>query len=356
MKKVIITTGGTGGHIYPALSVAKELLKKDIDVLFVGSNIRMEKDMVPKENIRFIGLDIIPFKSFKSIVKLFKAIKETLKIINEEDPEAIIGFGNYISLPMIISAIIKRKKLYLQEQNANLGLVNKLFYRFAVKTFLAFEKTYDDIPIKYQNKFKVTGNPLREDIYYISCAKEKEEFNVTKEEKVLLITGGSLGAQSINNAIVDQWEELSNLENLKIFWATGEKHYDGVIKKIGHISDNITIKPYFDNMLSIMAASDLLICRAGALTISEIIELNKPSILIPFNSVKVGQYENAMILKDIEGALIFDNPDAKEAVVEAINLLEDSRQLLIMKSKLKSLKKQKAWELILESLDIFRGN
>ena len=355
MKKAIITTGGTGGHIYPALSVAKGLIRRDVDVLFVGSQSIMEHEMVPKENIRFEGLEIYPVKSVKAFFKLVSAVIKSIKIIKSEKPDAVIGFGNYISLPMITAAFLTRTDFYLQEQNANLGMTNRLYYKFAKKTFLAFEKTYDDMPMKYQNKFKVTGNPLREEIYNIDCREERESLKAEEGEKILLITGGSLGAQSINDAVLNEWEKLKEEKNIRIYWATGKTHYDKIFDKIEKRNMKDIIKPYFDNLINIMAAADLVVCRAGALTISELIELKKPSVLIPYNSVKVGQYENAVILEEREGALVFNNSDADEAVKTAIDLIQDEEQLRKMKLRIKALRNTNATENIINSLDIWRN-
>ncbi|MFK4786193.1 undecaprenyldiphospho-muramoylpentapeptide beta-N-acetylglucosaminyltransferase [Fusobacterium sp. MFO224] len=352
MKKVIITTGGTGGHIYPALSVAKELRKKGVEILFVGSSMRMEMDMVPKEGFRYIGLKIFPFNSISNIIKGMKSIYKAIKIVRKEKPDAIIGFGNYISFPIVFSGILLRKKVYLQEQNANIGLVNKIFYRFVKKTFLAFEKTYEDVPIKYQDKFKVTGNPLREEIYNIDSLQEKEKLGI-KKEKVILVTGGSLGAKSINEGFLKNWDKLLEEKNIKIYWATGKKNYDEIMSNLEGRSKKHIIKPYFENIINIMSASDLVICRAGALTISELIELNKPSILIPFNSVKVGQYENAVVLKEIAGSIMYNNNEIDEAIEEAIELLKNNNKLDKMKLKMRLLKHSNAAVDIVESLDIW---
>lgn len=354
MKKVIITTGGTGGHIYPALSVARGLMKKGADVLFVGSKSRMESQMVPKEEIDFIGLDIYPAKSIKNLFKLLLGVIKSIKIIKQEKPEIVIGFGNYISFPMITAAFLMRVPFYLQEQNANLGLTNKIYYKFAKKTFLAFEKTYDDIPMKYQNRFKVTGNPLREEIYDISRQEERENLKVEEGEKILLITGGSLGAKSINEAVLKEWENIKKKKNIRVYWATGKANYDELTSKIEKRNMVDIIKPYFDNLINIMAAADLVVCRAGALTISEIIELTKPSILIPYNSVKVGQYENAIILKEREGAVIYNNNEAAKALKLAIELIEDNEELEKMRLRIKALRNKNATEEIINSLDIWR--
>lgn len=356
MSKVIITTGGTGGHIYPALAVAKEFVARGNEVLFVGSSSRMEKDLVPKENIPFIGIDIHPGKSIKNIFSIISLVFKCMKIIDKENPTDIIGFGNYISFPMILAGIIKRKNIYLQEQNANLGMTNRLFYRFAKKTFLAFNSTYEDIPIKYQNKFKVTGNPLRNEIYHINKSEEREKLKVSPEEKILVITGGSLGAKSINDAVSKYWDVLENRKNLRIYWATGIKNYDDILKNLEIKNINNVVKPYFDNLINIMAAADLVICRAGALTISEIIQLEKPSILIPYNSIKVGQYENALILKEHKGALVYNNNEAQESIEVALDLLDNTNALNRMAHSIKTLKTSNATKSIVDTMEIWRNN
>ena len=192
MKKVMLTTGGTGGHIYPALAVADKLELKGVETVFVGSTDRMEKDLVPESGHRFIGIDISVPKGWKNIKKYLKAIKSAYKIIKEENPSAIIGFGNYISVPVIIAGILLRKKIYLQEQNVNIGSANRLFSKIAKMTFLAFDKTYDDIPIKAQSKFKVTGNPLRKEIEGLKYSTEREKLGIKADEKVLLIAPNRL--------------------------------------------------------------------------------------------------------------------------------------------------------------------
>lgn len=355
MKKVLLTTGGTGGHIYPALSVADNLKNKGIDVVFLGSISRMEKDLVPQSGYRFIGLDIKPPRSLATILSYIKSIKSAYKIVKKENPDAIIGFGNYISVPAVLAGFLQKKKIYLQEQNANMGFANKFFYKVAKLTFLAFEKTYDDIPIKYHHKFKVLGNPLRTEINGLRYRTERAKLGINANERVLLITGGSLGAQDINNAIIKQWNNFFNDEKIRVFWATGKANYDEIILKIKDKKEKDDIKPYFDNMLSLMAASDLVLCRAGALTISEIIELEKPAILIPYNSVKVGQYENAKVLMENKSALVFTKNEIDEAIEQIFSLIRNEEELKKMRIRLKSLKKSNSAENLIANLDIWRS-
>lgn len=355
LKKVILTTGGTGGHIYPALAVANRLKKKGVDVLFVGTSVRMEKEIVPKAGFKFIGLNIAPPRNIKNLFRYIKGMIQGIKIVIKEKPDAIIGFGNYISIPVVFAGLLLGKKVYLQEQNVNLGGTNKLFYRFVQKTFLAFEKTYDDIPIKYQHKVMVTGNPLREEIYSIDSRVEKEKIKVSPDEKVILITGGSLGAQEINEGVLNYWNDFFENKNIRLYWATGEKNYDGIIKKIEKIKMQDTIRPYFDNILNLMAAADLVICRAGALTISEVIELEKPSIIIPYSSIKVGQYNNGKLLKDVGAGLIFKNSEATLAIKKSFELLENQKELDSMRMSIRNLKKENPVGKIVETLDIWRN-
>lgn len=356
MKKVIITTGGTGGHIYPALAVATLLKKRGIEVLFVGSNNRMEKDLVPKEDIKFIGLDIHPFSNIKKLFSNIKSIIQGIKLVKSENPDAIIGFGNYISIPSLLGGYIFRKKLYIQEQNADIGGANKWFCNKADKCFLAFDNTFEEISLKYQNRFLVTGNPLRKEIYEITKQQEREKLKIEKNEKVILITGGSLGANSINRAILNRLDDFYKNKNIRLYWATGKDKYTEITNEIKGKKIKVTdiIKPYFDNMVNIMAAADLVICRAGALTISEIIELEKPCILIPYSSEKVGQYQNAKILEETGGGLLYGDIEADKAVEKALEIIEQDDLLEDMSRKIKSLKRENATKKIVENIDIWR--
>ena len=354
MKKVMLTTGGTGGHIYPALAVADKLKLKGVDTVFVGSTERMEKDLVPDSGHKFIGIDISVPRGWKNIRKYLKAIKVAFKVIKEEKPDAIIGFGNYISVPVIIAGILLRKKIYLQEQNVNIGSANKMFYKIAKMTFLAFDKTYDDIPIKSQNRFKVTGNPLRKEIDGLRYATEREKLGIKPGEKVLLITGGSLGAQEINNIVMKYWEKFCADKNLRIFWATGN-NFEQLKKVRKSKKENDRIEPYFNDMLNVMAAADLIVCRAGALTISEIIELEKPAIIIPYGSIKVGQYENAKVLTDYDAAYVFTRDELDDSMKKVFEIIRNDEKLKKMRIRLKPLKKPNAAEEIIACLDIWRN-
>jgi len=357
MKKVILTAGGTGGHIYPALAVAEELKKKDIEVLFIGTKTRMEQEIIPKAGYEFKGLDVVPvsIRKIKSIFKVIKATRKARKILKDEKPDAVIGFGNYISIPALLGALTLKIPIYLQEQNVTLGVANKLFYRMAKKMFLAFEMTYDELPLKYQPQLKVTGNPLRKEFYTLDYHEEREKIKLEEDEKIILIMGGSLGAKSINDAMIKEWENFFMEKNIRIYWATGEKHYEEVMSKLPKYKRTDQIKPYFENMANIMCAADLVLCRSGALTISELIELEKPSILIPYQVREVGQLENTKILSENKASLVYKDGEAQNAVRMALELVKNKQELKKMRAVLKRMKKGNSAERIVESLEIW-GN
>ncbi len=349
MKKVVFTTGGTGGHIYPAISIADKMKEKNIDILFIGTEHRMEKELIPKKNYRFIGLDIWPLNSPKSVIKMIIAVFRAIKILKKENPSEIIGFGNYITIPVLTAAIILRIPYYLQEQNSTMGMANRYFYKKARKIFVAFENTIDSVADRYRSKFITTGNPLREEFYIKNPDEERKKLGITESEKMILIMGGSLGARSINNAIIKKWNDILNEKKLKLFWATGKDNYDEVTGKLADIGNNV-IAPYFDNVADLMAASDLVMCRAGASTISELIQLSKPSILVPYDFV--GQKENADVLEFINAARTFSNDEADNAVEEALSLIRQTDMLMFMEENIRKLKKGNAVELIIKEMGL----
>lgn len=339
MKKILITTGGTGGHIYPALAIADEL-KKNNEIIFVGTKHRMEKDILPAAGYKFYGLDVLPLKKITSIIKLFFAILEAIRIIKTEKIDYVIGFGNYISIPSLVAAKILGIKIYLQEQNVSMGLANKWMYPYAEKIFLAFPETLNSINLKYKNKFVITGNPIRKEFYEINRNIAREKLNILENKKVITIMGGSLGAKNINEAILNKYQNIKE-KDIILFWSTGKELYKDIVSRVEK-HENIKIYPYFEDSYNIMSASDLIFCRAGASTISEIIELEKPSILIPYNFV--GQKENAEILEIINSAKVYSNEEVENAIDEALRLVKDEDRLNFMKEGIKKIKPGNAIE------------
>ena len=349
MEKVVFTTGGTGGHIYPALSIAKKIRQKNIDTLFIGTRHRMEKDIVPRENFRFIGLDVLPLKSLKSIFKMIGATVSAIRLLKKEKPARIIAFGNYITIPVLIAANVLKIPYYLQEQNHTMGQANKWFYKGAKKVFIAFGNTLDNIKKKYKSNFVVTGNPLREEFYEKDKKEERKKLGIKEDERVILVIGGSLGAKNINEAIVKKWKTILEDKRIRLFWATGKDNYEASTCKIRDFGTAV-VEPYFENVPELMAAADIVICRAGASTISELIQLEKPSVLIPYDFV--GQKENAEVLEYVNGAKIFTNETVESAIDEALSIVRQASMLQFMSENVKSLKKGNSAEIIVREMGL----
>ena len=343
MEKVVFTTGGTGGHIYPALSIAKKVREKGIDTLFIGTKHRMEKDIVPNENFRFIGLDVLPLRSVKSVIKMITATISAIKLLKKEKPTKIIAFGNYITIPVLIAANVLRIPYYLQEQNHTMGQANKWFYKGAKKVFIAFENTLESIKEKYKSKFVVTGNPLREEFYGKNKQEERQKLGIKDDERVILVIGGS------HEAIVKKWKTITEDSRIRLFWATGKDNYEASTYRIRDFGTAV-VEPYFENVPELMAASDIVICRAGASTISELIQLEKPSVLIPYDFV--GQKENADVLEYVNGAKIFTNETVEKAIDETLSIVRQASMLEFMSENVKTLKKGNSAEIIVNEMGI----
>ena len=412
MKRIALTTGGTGGHIYPALALAKEMRKKGYEVIFIGTSHRMEKEIVPKEKFKFYGLDILPFSSIKAIIKGIKAVFEIRKILKNEKIDTVVGFGNYISIPTILSAKLLGLNIYLQEQNIVMGKANKYCLPFAKKIFLAFGQSLEQIKnkkkcvvtgnplrqefynitkedareilgipkknkvvlvmgkankyclpfakkiflafgqsleqIKNKKKCVVTGNPLRQEFYNITKEDAREILGIPKKNKVVLVMGGSLGAKVLNEAIIANIEYINKKKDFNLYWSTGESLYKESMLRIKDFK-NIIVMPYFENVYEIMAASDLVICRSGASTISELLQLEKPAIFIPYDFV--GQKENAEMLEYANAAKSYSNEEAKNAVKEALALCEQQEMLDFMKGNIKELNPGNAINNILKEME-----
>lgn len=330
--KVIVTSGGSGGHIYPALSLCKYLENNGEKVLFVGGKNRLEEEIVKKEEIEFRGLDLENksgiIAKIKFIFNLFKQIYKSLQIIKEFKPDVVVGFGNYISLPMCIASVVKRIPLFLHEQNSTMGKANKLLGYFAKKIGYS-------IPLSkecHKDKLVNVGNPRSSE-----CLKNNfNDIRVDITKNNILIFMGSLGSSSINKILKD-FVNNDNSNNVYHI-VTGKKHYDTFINDINKKS-NINIYPYIENMISFMKKCDLVVTRSGATTISEIITLGMPSILIPSPYVSNNhQYHNARYLFDKGACMLLEEKDLNYKILkEKIEYLLNNSNVRI-KYRLNSLK------------------
>jgi UDP-N-acetylglucosamine--N-acetylmuramyl-(pentapeptide) pyrophosphoryl-undecaprenol N-acetylglucosamine transferase len=331
-KKVIISGGGTGGHIFPAISIANALRKIDpeTEILFVGAEGRMEMEKIPAAGYRIIGLPVaglyrsFTLKNFSVLVKLLKSLNKARKVIKEFNPDVVVGVGGYASGPVLRQAGRMGIPTLIQEQNSYAGVTNRLLAKRAAKICVA----YDGMG-KYFSTEKIikTGNPVRQN--FDDLGKIKDEaltfFNLKKEFPVVLVLGGSLGAGAINNSLSASINKLRDSE-CQWIWQTGKYYFEKVKSLVSlSFSGNISVHGFINRMDYAYAAADVIVSRAGAGTISELCLVGKPVILIPSpNVAEDHQTRNAEALSKHQAAmLITDNQAVKTLVDEAIKLISE---------------------------------
>lgn len=311
--RVIISAGGTGGHIYPALAIANKIKEKDksAEILYIGTKNRMEKDIVPSYGYKFIGISVeglkrsLSLRNIKSVFLFINSIKKCKKIIKKFKPDVVIGVGGYVSAPTVYAAYKLGIKCCIHEQNSCFGMTNKFLSKYADKVFVSFKSLEEKMNDK---KIIYTGNPCSENAINIVPAL-KSDYGLSDTKKLVLIVMGSLGSKTINNKMKTMLT-LFNNKDYEVLFVTGKNYYDEY-KNLNY-TKNIKIVPYIDNMVSLLKKVDCLVSRAGATTLSEISSLNVISILIPSPYVTENhQYKNAMDLVSKEAALILEEKDLK---------------------------------------------
>ncbi|MEO5911554.1 MAG: undecaprenyldiphospho-muramoylpentapeptide beta-N-acetylglucosaminyltransferase, partial [Pelobium sp.] len=292
-KKIIISGGGTGGHIFPAIAIANALKKIDAktEILFVGATGRMEMEKVPAAGYPIIGLDIQGFqrnditKNLLLPIKIIKSVRKSLRIIKEFKPDAVVGVGGYASGPLLYAASMKGIPSLIQEQNSYAGITNKYLAKKAKKVCVAFDGMEAFFPA---DKLIKTGNPVREASIAVEGKKEEAAkfFELDMNKKTILVVGGSLGAGTLNNSMMAGLEQLKQ-EGIQLIWQTGKYYYKSIIERFGNQSKDSGIRIYeFLNRMDLaFAMSDVIVSRAGAGTIAELCLINKPVILVPSPNV-----------------------------------------------------------------------
>lgn len=332
-KRIIISGGGTGGHIFPAIAIANALKKLDAntEILFVGASGKMEMEKVPAAGYKIIGLDIQGFQRsslFKNLLLPFKIVKsviKSLKIIKDFKPNVVVGVGGYASGPLLYAASLKRIPYLIQEQNSYAGLTNKFLAKNAQKICVAFDGMEAFFP---SDKIIKTGNPVRKDS--IAIANKKEEaltfFELNGNKKTILVVGGSLGAGTLNNCLMAGLNQLQTA-NVQVIWQTGKYYYKGIIERFDNQSKDLGIRIYeFLNRMDLaFAVSDVIISRAGAGTIAELCLVNKPILIVPSpNVAEDHQTKNANALVNKNAAILIHDKHAEaELIDQTLKLLAD---------------------------------
>jgi UDP-N-acetylglucosamine--N-acetylmuramyl-(pentapeptide) pyrophosphoryl-undecaprenol N-acetylglucosamine transferase len=334
-RKVIISGGGTGGHIFPAISIANALRKTDpeIDILFVGAEGRMEMDKIPAAGYRIIGLPVaglhrsLTLKNFKVLIKLFKSLKMAKRVLKEFNPDVVVGVGGYASGPVLRQAGKMGIPTIIQEQNSYAGITNKLLAKKAAVICVAYDGMEKYFPA---GKIIKTGNPVRHNFDNLKSLENEalSFFNLKKEFPVILVLGGSLGAGSINNSLSENINKLRDCD-CQWLWQTGKYYIENVRALVSlSLCENISVHGFINRMDYAYAAADIILSRAGAGTISELCLVGKPVILIPSpNVAEDHQTGNAKALSDKNAAiLVTDDQASKMLVDEAIKLISDKKR------------------------------
>lgn len=329
-KNIIISGGGTGGHIFPALAIAKALkeIEPDTEILFVGALGRMEMEKVPKAGYEIIGLPVMGFprkpsvKLLKFIIGLLKSLKMAKKIIKDFNPDAVVGVGGYASGPILRVAVKNNIPSLIQEQNSYPGITNKLLAKKVDTICVAYDNMDRFFP---KEKISKTGNPVREDL--LNTPEKTPEafkyFEIDDKVPVILSLGGSLGAKTINLSIAKNIKQIANA-NVQFLWQTGVSFYKEASELAAEYV-NIKVYDFIYRMDYAYSVADIVISRAGASTISELCLLQKPAIFVPSpNVAEDHQTKNAKSLSDKDAAIMISDMEAPDKLIpEALELLND---------------------------------
>lgn len=327
--KVVISAGGTGGHIYPAISIINKIKEKEpnSEFLYIGTTDRMEANIIPKLGIKYVGIEMKGLKkniiqSMKALILFKNAIKKCKKVIKDFNPDIVLGIGGYITSPVIYSAKKLGYKTLIHEQNSIPGKSNKFLSRYAdiIAVSLPGSMKYFD-----NKKTYLTGNPRSEEALNVK-AIDKKDIGFNDHKKMVMIVMGSLGSFSINNELIKIVPKFLN-KDYEVLLVTGNNHYERF--KDLSVPSNVKIVPFLDNMLNVLQKTDLIVTRAGASTIAEITSLGLPSILVPSPYVANNhQYYNAMELVSSEAGMLLEEKNFNsENLLKSIDLVLNNRVL-----------------------------
>ena len=338
--KIIVSGGGTGGHIYPALTLIDAIKNKrsDAQFLYVGTEKGLEADIVPKAGINFVALKMEGgLERHFTLENIFRAadavwsIKRASDIVKNFKPSAVVGTGGYVCGPILLAASLLKVPTLIQEQNAVAGVTNKILSKFVDKIAVGTRDALKNFP---PDKTTYTGNPIRKEVLAAKKSDGLREFNFTDDKPIVLISGGSRGARSINNAMIDVLKSAAEKNSAQFLHVTGKGEFDSVMEKLSDLdAPNVKIVPYLYNMPTAMAMADLAIFRAGATGLAELTARGVPAILIPYPFAAENHQEfNARSLVEAGAARMILNKDLTAEILSAT-----LDELLASPEKLKSM-------------------
>lgn len=358
MKKeyrIIISGGGTGGHIFPALSIADAIRTKhpEAKILFVGANNRMEMQRVPDAGYDIVGLPIAGFdrknllKNFKVLWLILKSQRMAKKIIKNFAPQAAVGVGGYASGPTLKMAAKMNIPTLIQEQNSYAGVTNKILSKRAKLICVAYDGMERFFP---HEKIKKTGNPVRKNLLDMRANRKEamKAMQLDENKKCVLIVGGSLGARSINEGVLANLELIKANRDIQFVWQTGKLYFEEMKRRVEEFGmpENLTITDFVSNMANALSAANLVVSRAGAGSISEFALLGKAVILVPSPNVSEDhQTKNAMALVEKDAAIYVADANVKEELIKkAIETVNDDNKISQLESNIEKMGKPNAAE------------
>ena len=357
--RLIVSGGGTGGHIFPALSIANAVKAKcpDAEILFVGAENRMEMQRVPAAGYRIIGLPVSGFdrkhllKNIAVLWRLMKSRRKARRIIRDFRPDVAVGVGGYASGPTLKEAGAIGIPTLLQEQNSYAGVTNKLLAEKASCICVAYEGMERFFP---KNKIKLTGNPVRQNLLTSTITHEEavKSFGLDPTKKTILIVGGSLGARTLNESVIQAWDILKETD-VQLIWQTGKYYHEQITKQFrGRELPNVHVCDFISNMDAAYTAADLVVSRAGAGSISEFCLLGKAVILVPSpNVAEDHQTKNALALVDKDAALYVKDADAPSNPIPlALETIKNEEKLTDLRANILTLAFHNSAEVIADEV------
>lgn len=353
MNKIVIMAGGTGGHIFPALAIAAELKKQNTHILWFGARVGLEKNLVaPHYPICYLPIVGMRKKGFlRKLMLPFYFLRATLKalrVLHQEKPQLVLSMGGYASAPGGVAAWLLRIPLVIHEQNARAGLTNRSLARLATKILQAF-------PNSFSPRFSVEtlGNPVRDEL--LDLPSPQIRYAHRSGALRILILGGSQGAQAINAAVLQALQQAPDLENYEICWQAGEKNVAALQAPVEKLAANIKLMGFMNDMAGAYAWADCVICRSGAMTVSEIAAVGLPAIFVPYGAaVDDHQYYNAKILENVGAARIIRQQELSATALLSLwqEFYKDRQKLLDMALNAKKAANPRATEEIINRLNL----
>lgn len=373
IKRAIVSGGGTGGHIFPAVAIADEIKRRnpDAEILFVGATGKMEMEKVPAAGYKIVGLEIVGLKrklalsNFLLPFKIVKSVMRARKIVKDFNPEIVVGVGGYASGPTLKAASMLKYPTALQEQNAFAGKTNKLLAKKAKVICVAYEGLESVFP---KEAIVMTGNPTRKNMVDVK-GKEAEgyaHYGLDPNKKTILIIGGSLGARTLNESVVEHIENLQQ-SDVQVLWQCGKLYFENLKEQLANRESsvanakiegeltlgNVKMVQFITRMDLAYSIADVVISRAGASSVSELCIVEKPSVLVPSpNVAEDHQTKNAMALVNKDAAVLVKDVEAKEKLIpEVLSLVQDPARCEALKKNIAPLAKPEATASIVDELE-----